>query len=66
MQTQKDTEILVVRSSVSKLLFDVVEVDYFNETVDWIAKALDFEKAVEVIAELQEKQKLIEELKEFA
>lgn len=50
-------EIVVIRSSISKMLFDVVEVDYLQETVDYLGTGLDFESACEVVAQFEKSKK---------
>jgi hypothetical protein len=47
----KQKEVLIVRSSVAKSLYDVVEVDYFNESFNYIEKAVTFEEAQGVVAD---------------
>jgi len=47
----KTKEVLIVRSSITKSLYDVVEVDYFNETLDFVEKGVSFEDAQGILAE---------------
>lgn len=42
----KTVEILVIRSSISNRLYDVVKVDFFTEVVEFLDKGLEFEEAV--------------------
>lgn len=51
-------EIVVIRSSISKLLFDVVEVDYSEETVNYLGTGLDFESACETVANFEKSKRL--------
>lgn len=49
-----DTEVLIVRNSTVQRLYDVVRVNYFEETVDFIAKGVQYEHAVAMMLELEE------------
>lgn len=40
------TEVLIIRSTVSNQLYDVVKIDYDSETVEVLERALPFESAV--------------------
>lgn len=39
------TQYLILRNSISKLLFDVVEANYSTQQLDYVCKALSFEEA---------------------
>lgn len=51
---EKDTEVLIMRNTTAKRLYDVVRVNYFEETVDFIAKGVQYEHAVAMVLELEE------------
>lgn len=50
----EDCEVLIVRNTTVNRLYDVVKVDYMNEDVEFIAKALEYEDAVGLVLELEE------------
>lgn len=49
-----DTEVLIMRNTTAKRLYDVVRVNYFEETVDFIAKGVQYAEAVAMVLELEE------------
>jgi hypothetical protein len=49
-----DTEVLIIRNSTVQRLYDIVRVNYFEETVDFIETALQYDQAVAMMLELQE------------
>jgi len=51
---QKDTEVLIVRNTLVNRLYDVVMVNYFQETVDFIVKGVQYDHAVAMMLELEE------------
>jgi hypothetical protein len=51
---EKDTEVLIVRNTVVNRLYDIVMVNYFEETVDFIVKGVQYDHAVAMMLELQE------------
>jgi len=53
MQQDKSSEVLIVRNTLNNKLYDVVRVDFFNEDVEYVAKAIDFVEAVGIVEELQ-------------
>lgn len=50
----QDCEVLIVRNTNINRLYDVVMVNYMQESVDYIATALNYEEAVGLIIELEE------------
>lgn len=53
MQQNKSSEVLIVRNTLNNRLYDVVCVDFFNEDVEYVAKAIDFIEAVGIVEEMQ-------------
>jgi hypothetical protein len=51
---QKDTEVLIVRNTTVNRLYDLVVVNYFEETVDFIVKGVQYDHAVAMMLELEE------------
>lgn len=51
---QPDYEVLIVRNTTINRLYDVVLVDYTNEDVVFMGKALEYEDAVGLVLELEE------------
>lgn len=51
---QKDTEVLIVRNTCVNRLYDIVMVNYFQETVDFIVKGVQYDQAVAMMLELEE------------
>lgn len=51
---QSDKEVLIVRNTAINRLYDVVLVNYFTEDVEFIAKAVEYEAAVEKLLEIEE------------
>ena len=49
-----DTEVLIIRNSTVQRLYDIVRVNYFEETVDFIETELQYDQAVAMMLELQE------------
>lgn len=49
-----ETEVLIVRNTTVQRLYDVVRVNYFEETVDFIVKGVQYEDAVAMMLELEE------------
>ena len=65
---QKQQEVLILRNSICKMLYDVVLVDYEGEQLEYIAKAQQFEESVAIRVSTEEKlglsvQNKIEEVK---
>jgi hypothetical protein len=54
MKYNAEYEVLIVRNTCVNRLFDVIRVDYMNEDVEIIAKALEYEDAVGLVVELEE------------
>lgn len=63
--TNVKTEIVIVRNSISKSLYDVLEADYFKETVVWKGKALSFESACLLVEEIKAQQELVESFEDI-
>lgn len=51
---EKDTEVLIMRNNTVQRLYDVVRVNYFEETVEFIAKGVQYDQAVAMMLELEE------------
>lgn len=51
---QKDTEVLIVRNTTVNRLYDVVMVNYFQETAEFIVKGVQYDQAVAMMLELEE------------
>lgn len=51
---QKDTEVLIVRNTTIHRLYDLVMVNYFEETVEFIVKGVQYDHAVAMMLELEE------------
>jgi hypothetical protein len=49
-------EIVIVRSKLSKTLYDVVEIDMDGEIVNYITHDVEFEQAVKYFEEFSEPQ----------
>lgn len=49
-----ETQVLIVRNTTVQRLYDVVRVNYFEETVDFIVKGVQYEDAVAMMLELEE------------
>lgn len=47
-------EILIVRNTCVNTLYDVVKVDFYNEDVEFVAKALQYAEAVGLKLELEQ------------
>ena len=54
MQMQTETEVLIIRNSTVQRLYDLVRVNYFEETVDFIVKGVQYDHAVAMLLELEE------------
>lgn len=54
MTQQPEYEVLIVRNTCVNRLYDVVKVDFMNEDVITVAKALDYVEAVGLKLELEE------------
>lgn len=51
---QDSKEVLIVRNTTVNRLYDVVVVNYFEETVDFIVKGVQYDHAVAMLLELEE------------
>ena len=51
---EKDTEVLIMRNTTVQRLYDVVRVNYFEETVEFIVKGVQYDQAVAMMLELEE------------
>ena len=51
---EKDTEVLIMRNTTVQRLYDVVRVNYFEETVEFIGKGVQYDQAVAMMLELEE------------
>jgi hypothetical protein len=51
---QKDTEVLIIRNTTVNRLYDVVMVNYFEETVEFIVQGVQYDHAVAMMLELEE------------
>ena len=60
MSDSSNTEILIVRSNTHKTLFDVIEVDFFAESYEYLSKFVKFEDAVEIVKSYAKPQAEIE------
>lgn len=49
-----ETEVLIVRNTTVNRLYDVVMVNYFQETVEFIVKGVQYDQAVAMMLELEE------------
>jgi hypothetical protein len=49
-----DKEVLIVRNTTVNRLYDVVMVNYFEETVEFIVKGVQYDHAVAMMLELEE------------
>jgi hypothetical protein len=49
-----DKEVLIMRNTTVNRLYDVVQVNFFTETVDFIETMLQYDQAVAIMLELQE------------
>lgn len=49
-----DKEVLIVRNTTVNRLYDVVMVNYFEETVEFIVKGVQYDQAVAMMLELEE------------
>ena len=49
-----ETEVLIVRNNTVNRLYDLVVVNYFEETVDFIVKGVQYDQAVAMMLELEE------------
>ena len=49
-----DKEVLIVRNNTVNRLYDVVMVNYFEETVEFIVKGVQYDHAVAMMLELEE------------
>lgn len=54
------TEILIVRSNTHKMLFNVIEVDFFKESYEYLAKFVKFEDAVKIVKSYSKSEAEIE------
>ena len=54
------TEILIIRSNTHKTLFDVIEVDFFKESYEYLAKFVKFEDAVKIVKSYSKSEAEIE------
>jgi len=54
MQKQMQAETLIVRNEQNKMLYDLVNVNYFTESKEYLYKGLTFDQAVEIKKEYQE------------
>ncbi len=55
-QSQRGCEFAIVRNSMVKSLYDVLEVDYLGESFTYVAKAQSFEQAQNIFDQCSEKQ----------
>lgn len=51
---EKDTEVLIMRNTTINRLYDLVIVNYFEETVEFIVKGVQYDRAVAMMLELEE------------
>lgn len=51
---QGTKEVLIMRNTTVQRLYDVVVVNYFDEDVEFIAKALEFADAISLKLEMEE------------
>lgn len=51
---QIDKEVLIVRNTTVQRLYDVVLVNYFEETVEFIVKGVEYDLAVATMLEAEE------------
>jgi hypothetical protein len=49
-----DKEVLIIRNTTVNRLYDVVMVNYFEETVVFIVKGVQYDQAVAMMLELEE------------
>jgi hypothetical protein len=49
-----DKEVLIIRNTTVNRLYDVVMVNYFEETVEFIVKGVQYDHAVAMMLELEE------------
>jgi len=49
-----DKEVLIVRNTAVNRLYDLVLVNYFEETVEFIVKGVQYDQAVAMVLELEE------------
>jgi hypothetical protein len=54
----KKTEFVIIRSKEIKSLYDVVEVDYDSETVNYVAIEQSFEEAQYIFEQCSSKQEI--------
>lgn len=60
MQQDKSTEVLIVRNTCVKQLYDVIRVDFFKEDIEYLAKAIDFVQAVGIVEEFEQNEEIEE------
>ena len=49
-----ETEVLIIRNTTVHRLYDIVMVNYFQETVEFIVKGVQYDQAVAMMLELEE------------
>ena len=50
----EDLEMVIVRNKVYKTLFDIVEIDFDGDIVNYITRGATFEQAQDILAKLGE------------